>query len=109
MKLYCICGPCGGKITLSNKAETRQQLASQVGETFNITCYHCKTTSQGNVKIVYAEISYKYAQGKGVVGGAAAGAFFGPIGMIIGGIAGAAAGTGVKNSDKVKMNLFNNS
>ncbi len=109
MKLYCICGPCGEKITLSNKAVTRQQLAVQVGQAFNITCTHCISTSEGNVKIVYAESSYKYAQGSGVIGGATAGAFFGPIGMIIGGIAGAVGGRRVKNSDKVQVDVFNNS
>jgi hypothetical protein len=109
MKLYCICGPCGKKMILPNKARTRYHLATQIGQTFNITCGHCKTMSDGNTKIVYAGSSYKYAQAPGALSGIAMGAFFGPLGSIIGGVVGAVSGTGIKNSDKAEVNAFNNS
>lgn len=110
MKLFCICGNCQKKITISNKASTRQVLARQIGgNVFKITCGNCKVTTKGDVAIVRAESSYKYAQAPSVVGGIVAGGAFGPLGSIIGGIVGGVGATGVKNSDKTETNLFNNS
>lgn len=109
MRLCCICGPCGRKMVLQNKANTRAELARQIGYKFDITCGHCKNTSQGDVSIVFAEGSYKNAPVPTILGGGGIGVFFGPGGLAIGLIAGIASGMKIRNSDKALVNLFNNS
>ena len=109
MKLFCTCGYCGKKIILPIKAFTRQQLSNQIGNTFNLNCRKCGKTSEGNIAIVYAESSYKFANVPTLLASSGVGAFFGPIGMIIGAVVGVASGSGIKNSDKKEVNMFNKS
>lgn len=109
MNLYCNCGPCGKKMILQNKAVTRQDLAQQIGHSFNITCGHCKITSQGTVSIVFAESSYKHAPIPSAVIVGIVGVFFGPLATVVGLAVGGAAGVGIKNSDKQEVDRFNNS
>ncbi len=109
MKLRINCGPCRQTFTLARVASTRQHLESQTGFSFNIQCPHCKTNLNANVKNVWAESSYKYAQAPTALGLGAVGFFFGPLATIIALAVGAAAGTGIKNSDRAEVNRFNNS
>lgn len=108
MKLKLNCS-CGEKFILTNTASSRQHLASQIGHSFFVRCPHCKIDQSANVGLVYAESSYKYARVSTTVGAGAVGFFFGPLGTLIGLAIGAASGTGIKNSDKVEVNRFNNS
>jgi len=109
MKLYLICGPCTQKFNIPYLAATRHALALQIRHSFNITCPHCNTELSANTGLVRAESSYKLAQVPTTLGTSAIGIFFGPIGLGIGFLAGLAAGSGIKNSDKTEVNHFNNS
>lgn len=109
MKLYLVCGPCTKKINISYLASTRQELARQIGFSFQITCPHCKTLLNANTSLVRAESSYKLAQVPTTVGTSIIGLFFGPLGLGLGILAGLAAGSGIKNSDRIEVNHFNNS
>ncbi len=109
MKLHCICGHCIRKVNIDRNASTRSELANQIGYHFTITCGICKKSSNANVGIVYAESSYRYAPVPTTLGAGFIGFFFGPGGLIIGLLAGAAGGAKIRNSDKIEVNRFNNS
>ena len=108
MKLYIYCGKCNNKVYLQSKAPTRSKLAAKWGQPFYITCPHCHTNLRCNVRQVSAEIDTDNTVPGAIMGGLV-GLLAGPIGVLIGGVLGGATGHTTGDSDRQKVNKFNNS
>jgi hypothetical protein len=102
MKLF-VRNPAGVKEYLSNVANTRQELANQIGSpwfTFNGNQYH--------VHQVIAESDSSSTSAGAVVGGLI-GLIGGPVGLLIGGVIGGALGGETDKQDISRVNYFNQS
>lgn len=108
MKLYVHCGNCHTKVYLQSNAPTRTALAQQWGYVFYIPCPHCRSNIQCPVHHVYAETDTDNTVPGAIVGGLL-GLLAGPVGVLIGGVLGGATGKGSNESDRKRVNQFNNS
>lgn len=109
MRLYCSCNFCKSKIHLAASAQTRQQLANNIGQYFTVNCFSCQAKNQMTVNSVFAEVSHDKTPYTTTGGGGLIGVVAGPIGVVIGLIAGGVVGGVALTRDKEAVRRFNNS
>ena len=109
MKLFCNCNSCNNKISLAASAQTRLQLANNIGAYFTVNCISCQSQNQFHVHSVYAETTQSKTPFATGAGGGLVGVIAGPIGVVIGLVVGGVAGGVALTKDKEAVNIFNNS
>ena len=108
MKLFIYCDNCSEKIYLKAEAKTKRELATKIGEHFNIVCPNCKNRQKFHVNEVEAESESSNAIGGAILGGVL-GLIGGPIGALSGSTIGGALGYGSDENDRKAVKRFNNS
>jgi hypothetical protein len=108
MKLYLYCGFCNTKLYLQSSAPTRRALAKQWGTVFNLDCPHCRSKLVCSVQNTYAEASTDNTVPGAIVGGLF-GLLAGPVGVLVGGLLGGATGHSTGDTDRRKVNQYNQS
>lgn len=109
MRLYVgKCRHCQERLYLPITALSRNQLAEEIGDSFNIECPHCKNLSSLEVNDVSADPSPSSTPAGAIVGGLV-GLIGGPVGMLIGASLGTLWGADADEEDKKKAVRFNRS
>lgn len=57
MRLLYTCKQCGEKVTIKNQCDTRDELKTELGDKFNLTCQRCDTTNNYICYDVYAGLN----------------------------------------------------
>ena len=103
MRLY-LQGQCGHKIYLTSPAQTRAELPGW----FQLQCPHDQQAGYYANQNVFAEPESGQTAGGAILGGLV-GLLAGPIGLILGGAAGASFGAATEKTELARANRFNES
>ena len=110
MRLYVMCLTCNAKIYINSSAQFRNELPySFTLRCQNPICQQFNHEAFFNRNEVYAEQDYLGVIGPTLILGALGGLVGGAPGALIGGIIGVATGSNADDSDKIKVQRFNNS
>lgn len=109
MKLFMYCCYCRRKIYLASQAKTRNQLAAQWGNPFNLKCPHCRRNGLYLVEQVYAEKSTQNSSLPIAVIGGLIGLLGGPVGALAGGAIGGLVGKTADDKEVNEVVQFNRS
>jgi hypothetical protein len=103
VKLY-LQGQCGHKIFLTSPALTRADLPAW----FHLICPHDQQGGYYSTRNVFAEPESGQTAGGAILGGLV-GLLAGPIGLILGGTAGASLGAATEKTELARAKHFNES
>lgn len=108
MRLYVECHNCGFQTYLSVVEETRNALENYLGsQYFSIDCSYCDIADTYSVNEVFAERGSSTVPGVAMLGGIAGALILGPIGILLGGGAGALLGDLGDTQEENRINRFN--
>lgn len=103
------CKNCRNRIYLNVTASTRQHLAERIGgREFEIRCPHCGKYTYHTLNDVLAQRTIPATPAAAIIGGLV-GLIGGPLGMLIGGVAGTLWGANVDEIERKIVNRFNQS